>query len=41
MQSMPEDDGDEINLLELLDVVLDSRWLIASVTAVALSVGVA
>lgn len=41
MQSMQEDDGDEINLLELLDVVLDSRWLIASVAAVALSLGVA
>ncbi len=33
------DDGDEINLLELLDVVLDSRWLIASVTAVAIALG--
>lgn len=33
------DDGDEINLLELLDVVLDSRWLIAAVTALALLVG--
>lgn len=32
-------DGDEINLLELLDVVLDSRWLIAAATAVALLVG--
>ena len=32
-------DGDEINLLELLDVVLDGRWLIAAVTAVALLVG--
>ena len=35
----PPDDGDEINLLELLDVVLDSRWLIAAVTAVALAIG--
>lgn len=34
-----QDDGDEINLLELLDVVLDSRWLIASVTALALAGG--
>lgn len=33
--------GDEINLLELLDVVLDHRWLIAAVTALALVVGVA
>ena len=38
MQSS-HDDGDEINLLELLDVVLDSRWLIAGVTAVALAGG--
>ena len=36
-----QDDGDEINLLELLDVVLDSRWLIAGVTAVALAGGAA
>lgn len=39
LQPMP--DGDEINLLELLDVVLDSRWLIASVTALAIVVGAA
>ncbi|MDP3759117.1 MAG: polysaccharide biosynthesis tyrosine autokinase [Ramlibacter sp.] len=32
-------DGDEINLLELLDVVLDNRWLIGAVTALALLVG--
>lgn len=36
-----QDEGDEINLLELLDVVLDSRWLIASVTALALAGGAA
>lgn len=36
-----QDDGDEINLLELLDVVLDNRWLIAGVTAVALACGAA
>jgi len=36
---LPDDDGDEINLLELLDVVLDSRWLIAAITALALLVG--
>jgi tyrosine-protein kinase Etk/Wzc len=38
---LPDDngDGDEINLLDLLDVVLDSRWLIAAVTALALLVG--
>ena len=39
-QRVPDDsDGDEINLLELLDVVLDSRWLIAAVTVLALVVG--
>jgi len=39
-QPLPNDgDGDEINLLELLDVVLDSRWLIAAVTALALLIG--
>lgn len=37
----PRDDGGDINVLELLDVVLDSRWLIAGVTAVALAGGVA
>ena len=36
-QALPDDD--EINLLDLLDVVLDSRWLIAAVTAVALLIG--
>ena len=39
--ALPADDGDEINLLELLDVVLDSRWLIAAVIALALLVGAA
>jgi len=39
-QPLPNDgDSDEINLLELLDVVLDSRWLIGAVTALALLVG--
>ena len=38
---IPANDGDEINLLDLLDVVLDNRWLIASVTAVAIALGVA
>lgn len=33
--------GDEINLLELLDVVLDSRWLIAGVTTLAIVLGAA
>ena len=35
----PQDDEDSINLLELLDVVLDQRWLIAAVTAVVLGAG--
>ncbi|MDM0053459.1 polysaccharide biosynthesis tyrosine autokinase [Variovorax sp. J22R115] len=33
--------GDEINLLELLDVVLDNRWLIASVMVFATLIGLA
>ncbi|WP_309683209.1 polysaccharide biosynthesis tyrosine autokinase [Polaromonas sp.] len=33
------DDGEEINLLELFDVVLDSRWLIAVVTVVVIAIG--
>ncbi len=41
VQISPPDDGDEINLLELLDMVLDNRWLIASVTAVVMAIGVA
>ena len=32
-------DNDEINLLELFDVVLDSRWVIAAVTLVSLLIG--
>lgn len=32
---------DEIGLLELLDVVLDNRWLIATATALGLALGVA
>ncbi|MFZ2394210.1 polysaccharide biosynthesis tyrosine autokinase [Rhodoferax sp.] len=35
----PQDDEDSINLLELLDVVLDQRWLIAGVTALVLALG--
>jgi tyrosine-protein kinase Etk/Wzc len=38
---VPADAGDEINLFELVDVVLDSRWLIAAITALALVIGVA
>ncbi|WP_256354153.1 polysaccharide biosynthesis tyrosine autokinase [Variovorax sp. dw_308] len=37
----PASNRDDINLLELLDVVLDNRWLIASVTAFAIVLGVA
>ena len=37
-QQPPQDDGDEINLLEMFDVVLESRWLIAGITALALAV---
>jgi len=33
--------GDEIHLLELLDVLLDHRWLIAAVTALAIALGAA
>ncbi|HSV44173.1 MAG TPA: polysaccharide biosynthesis tyrosine autokinase [Ramlibacter sp.] len=33
--------GDEISLLDLLDAVLDSRWLIASVMALAVAIGAA
>ena len=35
----PQDDEDSINLLELLDVVIDQRWLIATVTAAVLGLG--
>lgn len=37
-QSLPDED-DEINLLELFDVVLDNRWLIAAVTACTVVLG--
>jgi tyrosine-protein kinase Etk/Wzc len=37
-QSLPDED-DEINLLELFDVVLDNRWLIAAVTVCAIGLG--
>ncbi|MGE8319966.1 MAG: polysaccharide biosynthesis tyrosine autokinase [Comamonas sp.] len=36
----PQDEGDAIHLLDLLDVVLDNRWLIAGITALALAIGV-
>jgi tyrosine-protein kinase Etk/Wzc len=37
----PPDDDDEINLAEYWDIIVDSRWLIAAMTALALTVGVA
>lgn len=38
--ALPQPDADgEINLLDLFDVVLDNRWLIAVVTAVAIAIG--
>src|SRR4029077_11930263 len=36
-----QDEGDEINLLALLDLVLDNRWLIAVVAAAAIATGTA
>jgi tyrosine-protein kinase Etk/Wzc len=33
--------GDEINLVEYWDIVLDNRWLVAAVTTLALAIGVA
>jgi tyrosine-protein kinase Etk/Wzc len=35
----PQDDEDSINLLELVDVVIEQRWLIAIVTTVMLALG--
>lgn len=34
----PEDD-DEINLLEYWDIIVDNRWLVAAVTALAMMIG--
>jgi tyrosine-protein kinase Etk/Wzc len=36
---LPRADADDINLLNLVDIVLDNRWLIAVVTAVAIVMG--
>ncbi|MDA7415481.1 polysaccharide biosynthesis tyrosine autokinase [Xenophilus arseniciresistens] len=36
-----EADDDEINLIEYLDILIDQKWLIAGITAVALAAGVA
>ena len=38
-QQPSPDDEDGINILDLLDVVLDNRWLIVIVTAVAIALG--
>ena len=38
-QARADADADDINLLNLVDIVLDNRWLIAVVTAVALVIG--
>jgi tyrosine-protein kinase Etk/Wzc len=35
----PLDDDDELNLQEYWDIIVDSRWLIAGVTAFALAIG--
>ena len=39
--SISSGDEDEINLMELLDVVLDSLWLIAIITTIVLLIGAA
>lgn len=39
MPSPPVDDDDEINLIEYWDIVVDSRWLVAAVTALAVAIG--
>ncbi|RIX79404.1 polysaccharide biosynthesis tyrosine autokinase [Acidovorax cavernicola] len=36
-----DDDDDAINLSEYLDILLDRKWLVAGVTAVALAIGTA
>jgi tyrosine-protein kinase Etk/Wzc len=37
--SAPQDQEGEVNLLEYWDIVVDNRWLVAAVTALALAVG--
>jgi tyrosine-protein kinase Etk/Wzc len=37
----PQEDDDEINLLEYWDIVVDNRWLIAAITALAFIIGLA
>ncbi len=38
-ESMPVEDEDEINLVEYWDILVDNRWLIAAITALAIVVG--
>ena len=35
----PMEDDDEINLLEYWDIIVDNRWLVAAVTALAIAIG--
>lgn len=35
----PVDDDDEINLVEYWDIIVDNRWLVAAVTALAVAIG--
>ena len=37
----PEEDDDGINLMEYWDIIVDNRWLIAAVTALAMAIGTA
>ena len=39
LQPSLSDEGDEINLLELFDVVIDNRWLIVAVAVCAAALG--
>jgi tyrosine-protein kinase Etk/Wzc len=32
-------DDDQINLTEYWDIIVDSRWMVAAITAVALAIG--
>ena len=35
----PPDDDDDINLAEYWDIIVDARWLIAAIIALALVIG--
>lgn len=37
--AMPPHDDDEINLIEYWDIIIDNRWLVATVTALAMTIG--